>query len=121
VAAGEAPILVVEDHDDTREVVRSILALSSYESVGVDSALEALRYLRTGGRARLILLDLHLPGMDGRAFLRELRADPAFRGIPVVVFSGDSGTGVEGTEGFVRKGSDDPDVLLGVISAALRR
>ena len=117
--ATHAPILIVDDHDDTRDVVSSILELSGYATVGVDSAPAALRYLRGGGSPCLIVLDLHLPGMDGRAFLRELRAEPTLAGIPVVVFSGDSGTAIEGTAGFVRKGSDDPDVLLRVIAAAL--
>jgi CheY-like chemotaxis protein len=81
---------------------------------------EALRYLREGGPVRLIVLDMHLPGMDGHAFLRELRASPAHAAVPVVVFSGDAGNGIEGTAGFVRKGSDDPDRLLRVIADALK-
>jgi CheY-like chemotaxis protein len=120
VPAAPAPILIVDDHDDTRDVVASILSLSGYECVGVDSGPEALRYLREGGPVRLIVLDMHLPGMDGHAFLRELRASPAHAAVPVVVFSGDAGNGIEGTAGFVRKGSDDPDRLLRVIADALK-
>jgi CheY-like chemotaxis protein len=119
-ASTDAPILIVDDHDDTRDVVASILSISGYATIGMDSASGALRYLRDGGPTRLIVLDLHLPEMDGRTFLRHLHDDPALAAIPVVVFSGDSGCGVEGTAGFVRKGSDDPDVLLKVIAAALR-
>jgi CheY-like chemotaxis protein len=57
--------------------------------------------------------------MDGRALLRELRADPVAADVPVVVFSGDPGD-VPDVAACVRKGRDDPDVLLKAIASCLR-
>jgi chemotaxis family two-component system response regulator Rcp1 len=62
----------------------------------VTNGEEALDYLQGTGRhaeARipdLILLDLNLPRMDGRALLRRLKSDPAFQSLPVIVLSSSS-------------------------------
>src|SRR5262245_5118018 len=57
----------------------------------VASAAEALALLRGAGGAQLrpgiILLDLGMPGIGGLGLLRELKSDPALRGIPVVVLT----------------------------------
>ena len=59
----------------------------------VRDGLEAVRYLWREGEFRdtpppdLILLDLGLPGKDGRVVLAEVRANPAFNAIPVIVFT----------------------------------
>jgi CheY-like chemotaxis protein len=113
-----APILIVEDNDETRYVLERILAIKGYPTTSVANAAAALRTLREGKRASMIILDLHMPGMDGRAMLRELRADVRFAKIPVVVFSGDAHE-VPDVTACVRKGSDDPDVLLSAIARCL--
>jgi CheY-like chemotaxis protein len=118
VAGHQATVLVVEDNPATRHVLERILAIKGYPAISVDNAPEALRYLRSGGRASVIVLDLHLPTMDGRAFLAELRSDPRLARIPVVVFSGDPGQ-VSDVAAFVRKGRDDPEVLLDAIAACV--
>jgi CheY-like chemotaxis protein len=59
----------------------------------VSDGEEALIYLRRGGKYAgmpvpdLILLDLNLPRMDGRTFLRRVKEDPMFRSLPVIVLS----------------------------------
>jgi CheY-like chemotaxis protein len=116
-AAARLPVLVVEDNAETREILQRVLAIKGYTSVAVEGGNEALARLRSGEAVSLIILDIHLPGMDGRAFLRELRADPALAGLPVVAFSADH-SDVPDVVAQVRKGSDTPEFLLAAVEKA---
>jgi CheY-like chemotaxis protein len=90
-----AEILLVEDDPGDVELTRETLAdakvLTRLHVVG--DGLEALAFLRReekyaeAPRPDLVLLDLNLPRMDGRAFLAEIRADDRFKSIPVVVLT----------------------------------
>jgi CheY-like chemotaxis protein len=66
------PVLVVEDHADSREMLCAFLAVSAFPCVSVTSATDALLALRTQ-RPWLILLDLMMPEMDGVAFREQQR------------------------------------------------
>ena len=76
-------ILLVEDNEKNRKLAHDVLVHQGYRVVGVESAEEALRVVQEQP-PRLVLMDIHLPGMDGIEALRQLRADPATRGIPVM-------------------------------------
>jgi len=90
-----AEVLLVEDDpadvELTRETLVDAKVMTSLHVVG--DGLEALAFLNREGkyadapRPDLILLDLNLPRMDGRALLAEIRADDRFRSIPVVVLT----------------------------------
>jgi CheY-like chemotaxis protein len=80
------PVLVVEDDEDIREGLLDLLADSGYQSVGARDGREALQKL-TQIQPCLILLDLMMPVMDGRAFRAEQLRDPSLAKIPVVVIS----------------------------------
>jgi len=80
--AGEL-ILIVEDNERNRKLVRDILQFRGYRTLEAESAEDGLRLARAQ-RPDLILMDIQLPGMDGIAALRELRADAATRAIPVI-------------------------------------
>jgi two-component system, chemotaxis family, response regulator Rcp1 len=88
-------VLLVDDNPADVELVCEASARGRYRSeihneVNGEKALAYLRSVRPyGARARpdLILLDLNLPGKDGRKVLAELKGDPSWRRIPVVVFS----------------------------------
>ena len=83
-------VLVVEDDEDIREVLATILHESGYSVIMARNGEEALQRLRTGTcRPCVILLDLWMPVMDGWQFREAQRKDPALAGIPVVVLSGD--------------------------------
>jgi len=75
-----APVLIVEDNYETREVLERILELWGYATATAEDGLAALGYLRGGNPACLIILDLRMPIMDGWALSRELQADPKFAG-----------------------------------------
>jgi len=79
------------DVELTRETLADAKVLTRLHVVG--DGLEALAFLRReekyaeAPRPDLVLLDLNLPRMDGRAFLAEIRADDRFKSIPVVVLT----------------------------------
>jgi two-component system, chemotaxis family, chemotaxis protein CheY len=82
-----AQVMIVEDNADLRETLADLLALEGYRIEGVAHGQAALAHLREAPPPRLILLDLMMPVMNGWEFLRELRWDPHWAAIPVVVMS----------------------------------
>ena len=80
--AGEL-ILVVEDNDKNRKLVRDVLAHQGYRLLEAESGEDGVR-LALEHRPALVLMDIHLPGITGIDALRQLRADPATRAIPVI-------------------------------------
>jgi len=80
--AGEL-ILIVEDHEKNRKLVRDVLQAKGYRTMETETAEEGIRVARESAPA-LILMDIQLPGIDGIAALKILRADAATRGIPII-------------------------------------
>src|SRR5207245_5423712 len=80
--AGEL-ILVVEDNDKNRKLVRNILEFRGYRIIEVTTAEEGLEIACVQHPA-LILMDIHLPGMDGSTAFTHLNADPRTSKIPVI-------------------------------------
>ena len=76
-------ILLVEDNEKNRKLAHDVLVHQGYRVADAESAEEALRLVRQE-RPDLVLMDIHLPGIDGIAALQQLRADPATRNIPVM-------------------------------------
>ena len=83
-----ATILVVDDDAAVVRPLARFLELEGFTPVTATNGQEALSYLRGGGGASVIILDLRMPVMDGWAFRREQLRDPALAQIPVVVLSG---------------------------------
>ena len=82
-------ILVVEDHEDVREIFVAFLKARRYHVLEAADGLEALDLARTTV-PDLILLDLRMPRMDGEGFRREQLADPQLAATPVIVLSGNA-------------------------------
>ena len=80
--AGEL-ILIVEDNDKNLKLVRDVLQFNGYQTAEAMTAEDGLVLARSQHPA-LILLDIQLPGMDGFAALRQLRADPITKNTPVM-------------------------------------
>jgi CheY-like chemotaxis protein len=80
--AGEL-ILVVEDNDKNRKLVRDVLTAKGYRLVEAETGEDGLR-LAHEQRPALVLMDIQLPGIDGIETLRRLRADAATAAIPVI-------------------------------------
>jgi two-component system, OmpR family, response regulator CpxR len=84
VASG--PILIVDDDEDCRAVVATLLQMHGYTVITADSGGDGLAVARERLPC-LILLDLMMPVMDGRAFRAAQAKDPAIATIPTVVLS----------------------------------
>lgn len=90
-------ILLVEDSPRDTELVLEALAENhlANEVISVSDGAEALDYLyrrgqfagRTNGQPAIILLDLKMPKVDGTEVLRQVKADPALKVIPVIVMT----------------------------------
>ncbi len=81
-------VLVVDDDKDLLRLMSKFLRLEGFNPAQATNGQEALDYLRGGGDANVILLDLRMPVMDGWEFRKEQREDPGIASIPVVVLSG---------------------------------
>ena len=80
--AGEL-ILIVEDNENNRMLVRDVLQSRGYRTEETDTGEEGVRLAQTA-RPALILMDIQLPGINGMEALQLLRADAATREIPVM-------------------------------------
>jgi len=80
-------VLVVDDDTDLRDAISMLLTLHGILTRGARDGREALAMLQAGVRPCLILLDLHMEGMDGTAFVHAQQQERALRDIPVVVLS----------------------------------
>jgi len=78
-------ILVVEDDLPTRELLCHSLTTMGYSAFAAVNGRNGLDWLADHPTPNLILLDLMMPEMDGFEFLRELRKQPAFANVPVIV------------------------------------
>jgi two-component system, cell cycle response regulator DivK len=76
-------VLIVEDNEKNRKLVRDVLEFHGYRLLESDTAEEGIR-LAHEHRPALVLMDFHLPGMNGIEALERLRQEPATRGIPVI-------------------------------------
>ena len=90
-------VLIVEDDLDTREMLARFLEIAGYQVVLAANGVEALKVLRGGAVASVILLDLMMPVMDGWQFRDEQRRDPSMSHIPVVVVTAAGARGVAAT------------------------
>ena len=118
-------ILVVDDEEDIRELVRYNVTKSDYEVVLAATGGEGLA-LAQQVRPALILLDIMLPGVDGLEVCRRLKADPVLRKTPIVMISAlgeekDIVAGLElGADDYVSK-PFSPGVLVARIKSVIRR
>ncbi len=112
-------ILVVEDQEDARRIVRDLLAASDFELIEATNGEEGLA-LADSERPDLILMDIQLPGIDGYEVTRRIKANPALKHIPIIAvtsyaLSGDDQKAfAAGCDGYVTK-PYSPRLLLGKI------
>jgi two-component system cell cycle response regulator DivK len=101
-------ILVVEDQEDNRQILRDLLASADYEMSEAENGQEALDAVAKQ-RPDLILMDIQLPIMDGYEATRRIKGNPEWKDIPIIVvtsyaLSGDEGKAREaGCDAYVTK------------------
>jgi signal transduction histidine kinase len=85
--APNVPVLVVDDSEETVELLQLFFERRGYDVVGAGSAAEAVR--RAGERVPgLIISDISMPGVDGYSLLAELRRMPGLEGVPAIALTG---------------------------------
>ena len=105
--AGEL-ILIVEDNEKNRKLVRDVLQVKGYKTIETETAEEGLQLARSQKPA-LILMDIQLPGMDGITAVKYLKGDPETKGIPVMAVTASAMTQhretllAEGFDGYQSK------------------
>jgi two-component system, chemotaxis family, chemotaxis protein CheY len=98
-------VMLVDDDEDLRETTSTLLLSKGFVILEARNGKEAIEVLTKAKRLpKLILLDLAMPVLDGRGFLRVRAQDPIILGIPVVAISGSSPSApLEGVEKILRK------------------
>lgn len=107
-------ILVVEDNDMNMQLVEFLLEEGGYRIVKATSGEEALAITRNGADTApdLILMDIHLPGMDGLSVVRAMKEDARTARIPILALTahamrGDKDRFLEaGCDGYISKPID---------------
>ena len=79
-------VLLVEDTEDNRQMMRRLLEMSGYRVVEATNGREAVE-IASEVRPRIILMDLSLPFIDGLAATRRIRSLPSMRNVPIVAVS----------------------------------
>ena len=109
-------ILVVEDHEENRRLLRDLLTSFGYELTEAVTGEEGLT-AAAADPPDLILMDIQLPGIDGYEVTRRIKANAALRHIPVIAvtsyaLSGDDIKALEaGCDAYVTKPFDPADLL----------
>ena len=84
-------IIIVDDDADDREIIRDafVNAIEEQDYVFIENGDKLLEHLNKNdnGSPSLIMLDLNMPGKDGREILKEIKGDPRFQHIPTIVFT----------------------------------
>lgn len=81
-----ALVLIAEDHEDSRDALHTLLNALGYRVVVAGNGAEAVQAARAA-KPDLILMDMMMPSVDGFEATRTLRADPAFREVPIVAIT----------------------------------
>ena len=79
-------VLIVEDNEKNRKLIRDLLQAKGYQTIESESAEGGIK-LAEERKPALILMDIQLPGMDGITALKQLKAAPATRTIPVMAIT----------------------------------
>ena len=120
-ALKEMEILIVDDQEANRRLLERLLASAGYTRVVLSDRPEEVFQACLAGRPQIILLDLHMPGMDGFEVIRRLQTlDGALARPPVLVLTADGTPTTRrlaldvGANDFVSKPFDAAEVLLRV-------
>ncbi len=117
-------VLLVEDNYMNKILVTEILTLNGYDIVEAASGIEAIRLIASE-RPDVVLMDLHLPEMDGVTATRIIKADKAVKGIPILALTASASQGEaddilgKGFDGYIGK-PIEVKKLLATISESLK-
>ena len=101
-------ILIVEDNEKNRKLVRDVLQVKGYTTIESETAEEGIK-LALDKSPALILMDIQLPGIDGITALKQLRAEPKTKNIHIIAITASAMTHnrqtllAEGFDGYQTK------------------
>ena len=116
-------ILVIEDHEDNRVILRDLLISAGFEVIEALNGQEGVS-MAEARKPDLILMDIQLPVLDGYEATRRIKANPALASIPVIAvtsyaLSGDEAKAMAaGCDGYVTK-PFSPRLLLAKVRELL--
>jgi CheY-like chemotaxis protein len=117
--AEEKPkILVIEDDEYSRDALAHLLTAEGYEAESAtdgESGIAQAQELRPD----VIVLDLNLPGIDGRQVIRTLRKDQILREVPILIVTGDEDRAAQsavdmGAAGYLTKPVEFDDLIRAI-------
>jgi two-component system, cell cycle response regulator DivK len=109
-------ILIIEDNEKNRKLIRDVLQIKGYKTIESETAEEGIK-LAMEQLPALILMDIQLPGMDGITALKHLKADATTKSIPVIAVTASAMTYkrqtmlAEGFDGYQSKPISVKDFL----------
>jgi two-component system cell cycle response regulator DivK len=77
-------ILVVEDHEDNRRIIRDLLTKVGFDLIEATTGKQGIA-MAEASRPDLILMDIQMPELDGYEATRQIKANPELRKIPIIV------------------------------------
>jgi two-component system cell cycle response regulator DivK len=101
-------ILIIEDNEKNRRLARDVLGVKGYKTIESETAEEGIDLARSQAPA-LILMDIQLPGMDGITAMKQLKAEPNTKSIPIIAVTASAMTHnrttmlAEGFDGYQTK------------------
>ena len=116
-------ILVVEDQEDNRQILRDLLANAGYDMIEAEDGEQGVA-AANNERPDLILMDIQLPVLDGYEATRRIRTNPDLRSVPIIAVTSYALAGDEdkalaaGCDGYVSK-PYSPRELLAKVRAYL--
>jgi two-component system chemotaxis response regulator CheY len=117
-----ATILTVDDSKSIRQMVSFVLKGADYEVIEAEDGVDALNKLTP--EVKLVLSDLNMPNMDGIELIKAIRANPAYRFLPVIMLTTESQDDKKqagksaGATGWIVK-PFNPDQLTAVVKKIL--
>ena len=118
-------ILVVEDQEDNRRILRDLLTNSGFELIEATTGEEGVRFAELY-RPDLILMDVQMPVLDGHEATQRIKAQPELRSTPIIVVTSYALSGDEakakaaGADAYVAK-PFSPRALLATIRHTLQK
>lgn len=115
-------VLIVDDNDRNRKLAADVLRLEGFQILEASGGREAIK-VAVANLPDVVLMDLHLPDLDGAEAVRALRADPRTAAIPTIALTAASMPDAEwltsvGFSGYIRK-PIDIDTFPGLVRNSL--
>ncbi|HAW71260.1 MAG TPA: hypothetical protein DCX37_08805, partial [Firmicutes bacterium] len=81
-------VLIIEDEPEISMVLEEVLTEEGYEVTAVSDGINGLKHLKDDPHPGIVLVDLFIPGLNGKGVIEAMRTDPELMEIPVVLMTG---------------------------------